>query len=83
MQLRIPLVISPEPALLEVTDGHAVVMSGSGPDALADAVRKACESSATDLDVAAARAADVTWARSARELRAFADDLISARRAPR
>ena len=35
MRLGIPLVITPEPALLEVTAGHATVIEGHGPSALA------------------------------------------------
>ena len=35
MRLGIPVVITPEPALLEVTDGHATVMEDVKPESLA------------------------------------------------
>jgi glycosyltransferase involved in cell wall biosynthesis len=70
MRLGIPLVITPEPALLEVTGGHATVMDGWDADALVDAVLAARERTAGELDAARVRAQDHTWARTAGRARA-------------
>jgi glycosyltransferase involved in cell wall biosynthesis len=69
LRLRIPLVISDDPALMEVTGGHAAVMSGRTPQSLADAVSRAWKM--TDVDLAAARSwvEAFTWARMASEMR--------------
>jgi len=82
MRLRIPLVISPEDALLEVTDGHATVMEGWGPEPLADAVVRARCTAPERLDAARARAEEFTWRRMAESIRSLADQAIAARRTP-
>jgi glycosyltransferase involved in cell wall biosynthesis len=68
MRQGIPLVITPERALLEVTGGHAVVMDGWDASALADAVPKAIS---PDYDIAAATAfaQNFTWAATAQSTR--------------
>ncbi|HSY16196.1 MAG TPA: glycosyltransferase [Jatrophihabitantaceae bacterium] len=65
MRLGIPVVITPEQALLEVSSGHAVVMDGWGPVELADAVMLARESPPAWIAAATAHAADFTWLRTA------------------
>lgn len=80
MRLDIPLVITPEAALLEVTDGRATVMDGWGPAPLADAVQRALKSTPADLAAARRRAEEFTWARMASALRTTIDEAIAARR---
>lgn len=69
MRLRIPLVITPEEALTEVTGGKATVMDGWGPAPLADAVQRAQQTTPEQLDAAQQRAEEFTWARMATGLR--------------
>jgi glycosyltransferase involved in cell wall biosynthesis len=77
MQLGIPLVITPEPALLEVTGGEAAVMDGWDADALVAAVRAARERTADQLERARARGLTFTWARTAEHTRAALGEAIS------
>lgn len=70
MRLGIPLVISPDEALLEVTGGHAEVMTGWDATALADAVSRAWGRSAEQLAEACAHVQSFTWSRMAAETRA-------------
>jgi glycosyltransferase involved in cell wall biosynthesis len=83
MRLGIPLVISPERTLLEVTAGHASVMAGWGADTLADAVVHA--RAATDEQLAAARqhAETFTWARTAAATRDALAAVLAGRRGRR
>jgi glycosyltransferase involved in cell wall biosynthesis len=76
MRLGIPLVITPEPALLEVTGGHAAVTTDWTAGALAEAVMTA--GGATDADLAAARAqaARFTWQRTAEHTRAALAEVV-------
>jgi glycosyltransferase involved in cell wall biosynthesis len=69
MRLGIPVVISDDPALLEVTTGHATVMDGSGPEALARAVEVARRVSLEDLAKAKSHAEEFTWKRTAAQVR--------------
>lgn len=69
MRLGIPLVITREKTLLEVTDGHATVMDGEDAPALAEAVRRASGVSADDLAAARKHAEQFTWARTAADVR--------------
>ncbi len=78
MRLDIPLVITPEAALLEVTDRKATVMDGWGPVPLADAVERALRSTPEALDAARRRAEEFTWARMASGLRDALGDAIAA-----
>jgi glycosyltransferase involved in cell wall biosynthesis len=83
MRLRIPLVVSPEAALMEVTDGRATVMSDFGPAPLAEAVEKAMTSTPVELDAARERAMEFTWTRMANSLRGLIAQAIARRgRAP-
>ncbi len=68
MRLRIPLVISDDEALLEVTGGNATVVAGDDPAALARAVESAWATPPEDLDRARAHVAR-TWETVARETR--------------
>ncbi|GAA4820428.1 glycosyltransferase family 4 protein [Nocardioides caeni] len=69
MRMDIPVVITPEPALVEVTAGHAEVMDGWDAPALADAVQR-CEAWGPERVVEArAHAADFTWAHTASVMR--------------
>jgi glycosyltransferase involved in cell wall biosynthesis len=79
LRLRIPLVISPDPALLEVTGGHAAVMEGWDAGALADAVRRAAAIHPEELDRASAWVEPFTWSKMAAQTRAALADVIAAR----
>jgi hypothetical protein len=69
MRLGIPLVITPEPALLEVTAGHATVIEGHGPSALARAVATARRTTPEALAAARQHAATFTWSHFAADVR--------------
>jgi glycosyltransferase involved in cell wall biosynthesis len=69
MRLGIPLVISDDPALLEVTGGNAAVVKGGGPGTLAEAAKRAWTASPEELDRARAFAERYKWARTARRTR--------------
>lgn len=69
MRLGIPVVITPEPALLEVSAGHAIVMAGWGPSELADAAVQARASSPARIAAASAHADEFTWRRTAAQTR--------------
>lgn len=79
MRLGIPLAITPEPALLEVTAGHATVMDGWDAKALADAAEIAYRSSNEALEAAAAHAKPFTWERTAAEVRTLMVEVLSAK----
>jgi glycosyltransferase involved in cell wall biosynthesis len=79
MRLRVPLVIGPEPALLEVTQDTATVMDEWTARSLADAVDRALTPSSSALDAAEARASEFTWAGMASGLRALLTDAIAGR----
>jgi glycosyltransferase involved in cell wall biosynthesis len=64
MRLGVPVVISADPALAEVTAGLAVTMSAPTAHALAEAVREALGLGPDALAAAAAHAAEFTWART-------------------
>ncbi|AXT86226.1 hypothetical protein C6I20_14235 [Aeromicrobium sp. A1-2] len=75
MSLGKPVVIGPERATLEVAGGHAVVMDGWTPQALADAVLEARQ--LDDVAVAAARTwgRTFTWDRAVRQTRELLQQL--------
>jgi glycosyltransferase involved in cell wall biosynthesis len=70
LRLGIPLVISPDPALLEVTAGHAVVTDDESPEGLAAAIERAEALTPDQLAAGAEHARAFTWERMAREVRA-------------
>lgn len=80
MQLGIPLVVSPDQALLEVTDGKATVMKQWTASALADAVQGALSSTPEELEAARARASEFTWKGMAASVRVLAEQAIARRR---
>lgn len=69
LRLQIPLVISDDPALMEVTGGHAAVMNGRTPQSLAEAVSSAWNMTDADLATARSWVESLTWARTAAETR--------------
>ena len=82
LRLGIPLVISPDEALLEVTGGHAQVMEGWDVDALADAVSQAWNRSDAELARARAWVESFTWRKMAAETRAVLARTTAAPTAP-
>jgi glycosyltransferase involved in cell wall biosynthesis len=70
MRLGIPVVVTPDPALLEVTGGLATVMDGWDAAALARAVPVARAEGAEDLERFVTHASEFTWERTASEVRA-------------
>ena len=69
MLLGIPVVVSADPALLEVTGGHAVVAADDRPATLARAIASALGRDPAQLDAAVEHARTFTWARMARQIR--------------
>jgi len=61
MRLGIPLVVSADPALAEVTGGHAVIATDLRPLQLADSMRQAVASSAEELADARAWVEQFSW----------------------
>lgn len=78
MRLGIPVVVTPDPALFEVTGGLATVMDGWDAAALARAVPVARTQSAEDLERGVKHASEFTWGRTAREVRATLAGSIAA-----
>ena len=70
MRLGIPVVVTPDPALLEVTGGLATVMDGWDAPALARAVPQARQTSQQELEAGVEHAATFTWRRTATDVRA-------------
>lgn len=68
--LGTPLVISPDPALLEVTGGHAVVTADDGPEGLAAAIERALVLTPEQLAAGVEHARAFTWERMALQTRA-------------
>jgi glycosyltransferase involved in cell wall biosynthesis len=69
MRLGIPVVVTPDRALLEVTGGHAIVMDGWDAAALARSVPPARALSGEALAAGVAHASGFTWKRTATEVR--------------
>ena len=61
MRLGIPLVVSADPALAEVTGGHAVIATDLAPHSLAASMRQAVASSADELAAAQMWAERFSW----------------------
>jgi glycosyltransferase involved in cell wall biosynthesis len=76
MRLGIPVVITPDPALLEVTGGHATVVDGPGPEALAQAVSTARRRTPGDLAAAKAHGEEFTWSRTATQMRSMLREVL-------
>ncbi|RYJ06578.1 MAG: glycosyltransferase family 1 protein [Actinomycetales bacterium] len=69
MMLRMPVVIAPEPASLEVAGEHAFVADGWTPEALAEAVLRADAQGPDAREAARAWAEAFTWEQTARRTR--------------
>ena len=69
MRLGIPVVVTPDPALLEVTGGLATVMDGWDAASLARAVPQARQTSTQGLEAGVEQAATFTWQRTASNVR--------------
>ena len=82
MRLGKPVVISPEPALVEVTGGHAVVTAGPDAGALARAVVDARSRSTRQLAAARAHTDRYTWDRAALAMRTMLVEAGERRRSP-
>lgn len=78
MRLGIRVIVSPDPALLEVTGGLATVMDGWDAAALVRAVPVARTECAEDVERAVQHASAFTWARAAGEVRATLAGCIEA-----
>ncbi len=81
MRLGIPLVITPEPALLEVAAGHATVIDGQGASALARAVTAARRTTLEAITAAREHATTFTWSQFAADVRTTLIEVME--RAPR
>jgi glycosyltransferase involved in cell wall biosynthesis len=68
--LGVPLVISSDPALLEVTGGHAVVAADDAPESLAAAIERALALSKEQRAAGIEHARRFTWEATARRVRA-------------
>jgi glycosyltransferase involved in cell wall biosynthesis len=79
MRLGIPLVISRDQALREVTGGNATVVADDDPESLAQAVSAAWDTPQHDLDRARAHV-DRTWEDVARETRAALAEVAEGQR---
>jgi glycosyltransferase involved in cell wall biosynthesis len=74
LRLGLPLVVSSDPGLMEVTGGHAVVTEDDSPQSLAVAITRALELTPEELAAGKEHARDFTWERMARQARrAFAE----------
>jgi glycosyltransferase involved in cell wall biosynthesis len=80
MRLSIPLVISQDPALVEVVAGHAAVMAGWSARDLADAVVKALQTTPAELEAARVFADRYTWANMAVGIRESLEAAITNRK---
>ncbi len=77
MRLGIPVVVTPDPALLEVTGGLATVMDGWDAPSLARAVPQALAAEPRELEHGVAHASAFTWGRTAAAVRATLAAVVS------
>ncbi len=82
MRLQIPVVISPDLALLEITDGHGAVMEDASPEALVRAVETARAMTPADLQAARAHAQQFTWSNFAHSTRWLLAETVAGVAAP-
>jgi glycosyltransferase involved in cell wall biosynthesis len=75
LRIGLPLVVSPDEALLEVTGGHAIVTEDDTPASLARAIEQALALTPEQLAAGVARARTFTWERMGRQTR---DALLAA-----
>jgi glycosyltransferase involved in cell wall biosynthesis len=84
LRLGLPLVVSSDPALLEVTAGHAVVTADGSPASLAAAIERALAIGPDELEAGIRYAKKFTWERMAQQARAALVERLSPRsRSPR
>jgi glycosyltransferase involved in cell wall biosynthesis len=76
LALGVPVVISTDEALLEVTGGHGAVWEGDGAAGLARAIGAALASPPGRRAAGVAHAREFTWERTARDVRAVLQDLV-------
>lgn len=69
MRLGIPVVVSADPALAEVTGGHAAVARSTAPDGLAAAISEALAFTPEQLDAGRRFTDGFAWRRTARVVR--------------
>jgi glycosyltransferase involved in cell wall biosynthesis len=69
MRLGLPVVVGPDPAVLEVAGGHATVMDEWTAPALAAAVSRALSEGPADRDAARRHAEAFTWTETVRRTR--------------
>ena len=69
LRLGIPVVVSADPALLEVTGGHAAVARSTSADDLRAAMEEALARTSEELEAGQRFAGGFTWARTARTIR--------------
>ena len=67
--LGVPVVVSTDPALAEVTGGHAVVAADDRPETLAAAIGEALRRSPEQIAAGVGHARTFTWARMAAQVR--------------
>lgn len=77
MRLGIPVVITPEDALVEVTAGHATVMDDYGAAALAKGVAEARHTSDEAIEAAKAYVTKFTWKSTAAQIRSMLAGLVT------
>ena len=77
MRLGLPVVITPDPALLEVTGGHATVVDGEGPAALARAIDAALHTTPEAIAAATRHAAGFTWRNCASSVRGVLAEAVA------
>ncbi len=77
MRLGIPVVVTPDRALCEVTGGLATVMDGWEAESLARAVPLARQISAADLKLCVEHASKLTWQRMASQVRGLVSDCLT------
>jgi glycosyltransferase involved in cell wall biosynthesis len=70
LRLGIPVVVSPDPALLEVTGGHAAVARSTSADDLRAAMEEALALTPAQREAGRRHAAGLTWTGMARTIRA-------------
>lgn len=82
MWLGIPLVVSEDPALAEVTGGHAIVARDLSPAMLADSIRAGLNETAEQLQAARHHAEHFQWRNTAEAMRTAILSAPSQRSAP-
>jgi glycosyltransferase involved in cell wall biosynthesis len=70
LRLGIPVVVSPDPALMEVTGGHAAVARSTSADDLREAMEVALARTAEQREAGRQHAAGLSWTGMARTIRA-------------